>query len=298
MTSRRRVLLFLAIAYSLSIAMGLTLWLLDAQPGGVASFVVASLTMFTPAIAALAVQKASGEALLTPIGGKPRWNLWLLWAALFAFAVSILVTLVSGLMPGVRLTLGIDGMMQALSGTLSADQLEAARTQLEALAVSPLLLMIPQALVAGCTVNALFAFGEEIGWRGFLHRELRPLGFWRSSLLTGVLWGFWHAPIILNGHNYPTERVAGVFLFVVVCVLMSPMHAWARERSGSVWAAATMHGTINASAGFTALTTLGGGELLKGMQGLAGVLVLAVVNVGLWAWGRTRRIAAGVEVHT
>lgn len=300
MTSRSRILLFLFIAYGLSIAIGAALWLLEVEPGGVAALVGASLTMFTPAVAALAVQKASGEALLTPLGGRPKWNAWLAWGALIAFGASLLVALASGLMPGVRFTLGLEGLLTTLAGTVPAEQLAQVRAELEALPVSPLLLAIPQVLVAGCTVNAVFAFGEELGWRGLLHRELRPLGFWRSSLLTGVAWGFWHAPLILNGHNYPTERVAGVFLFTLTCVLLSPMHAWVREKSGSVWAAATMHGTLNAAAGFTSLVTVGGGELLVGLPGLAGAVALLIVNVALWRWRRTgvaheRSVSPGVE---
>ncbi len=40
------------------------------------------------------------------------------------------------------------------------------------------------ALVAGFTVNGLFAFGEEYGWRGWLADELAPLGAVRANLIT------------------------------------------------------------------------------------------------------------------
>ena len=45
-------------------------------------------------------------------------------------------------------------------------------------------------LIAGVTVNAVAGFGEELGWRGFLQKELAFLGFWRSSLLIGFGLGF------------------------------------------------------------------------------------------------------------
>ena len=48
-----------------------------------------------------------------------------------------------------------------------------------------------------CTVNGLFGFGEEYGWRGWLADELRPLGPVVANLVTGVLWGLWHTPLIL-----------------------------------------------------------------------------------------------------
>ena len=90
-----------------------------------------------------------------------------------------------------------------------------------------------QGLAAGLTVNGLFAFGEEYGWRGVLADELRPLGLARASLLTGVLWGLWHAPIIILGHNYGTQWGCGASpVMVMWTVPMSFLLTWARERTG------------------------------------------------------------------
>jgi membrane protease YdiL (CAAX protease family) len=144
-----------------------------------------------------------------------------------------------------------------------------------------MVLALPQAVIAGCTINALFAFGEEIGWRGWLERELQTLGFWRANLIVGILWGMWHAPIILVGHNYPNHPVQGVFLFVVICIGLAPLHSQARRSAKSVWAAAMMHGTLNASAGVSALV-VAGSDLMVGVAGLAGLLALAVANGLLW----------------
>ena len=66
--------------------------------------------------------------------------------------------------------------------------------------------------VAAPLINTLLALGEELGWRGLLLPELLPLGQRRAILLSGVIWGFWHAPVILQGHNYPSQPVLGVFL--------------------------------------------------------------------------------------
>ena len=38
----------------------------------------------------------------------------------------------------------------------------------------------------------------------------------------GVIWGFWHAPLILNGHNYPQHPVVGVFMMVAFSMRGSP----------------------------------------------------------------------------
>ena len=51
------------------------------------------------------------------------------------------------------------------------------------------------------------------------------------------------------GYNYPQHPLLGVPLFAVFCVLLSPLHTLVRERGGSVWHAAVLHGTFNAAAG-------------------------------------------------
>ncbi|MFW6136657.1 MAG: CPBP family intramembrane glutamic endopeptidase, partial [Candidatus Aminicenantaceae bacterium] len=79
-----------------------------------------------------------------------------------------------------------------------------------------------QGLAAGVTANAVAAFGEELGWRGFLQKEFSGFGFRKASFLIGVIWGIWHASLILLGHNYPHTPIAGVFMMVVWCVLFGP----------------------------------------------------------------------------
>lgn len=188
------------------------------------------------------------------------------------------------LLPGVSWDWEMTTLFARLGPMLSAAEVAEARAAIDALPVHPVWLGIPQAVIFGATINALFAFGEEVGWRGWLHRELAPLGFWRASAVTGGLWGFWHAPIILlNGHNYPTERINGIFLFAVICIGLSPLLAELRDRGKSVWVAAVFHGTFNAAAGLSMLV-VAGPELLVGVQGVAGALVLLIANIGVLGW--------------
>lgn len=248
-----------------------------AAPGMVAL----ALTMFVPLVATLILERVapSREAL----SWRPRLTRWLLVASAVALGVVLLTLLLSPLLPGARWDPSMEGMLDRFATSLTPEQLAAVRAQLAALPVHPALLVFPQAAIAGATVNAVFAFGEEIGWRGWLWRELRPLGFWGASLVSGTLWGLWHAPmIVLLGHNYPTERLAGVFLFTAVCVGLTPLHAWVRERGDTVWAAAVLHGTFNAAAGVSVMV-VAGPELVVGVQGLAGLLALLVVDAALWA---------------
>jgi hypothetical protein len=97
------------------------------------------------------------------------------------------------------------------------------REQASTLPVHPFWLSLLSGMVAGITVNAAAAFGEEMGGRGLFQRKLEPLGLWSSSAISGVGWDNWYAPLILHGHNNPEHLGIGVFLMPVMTVLASPL---------------------------------------------------------------------------
>lgn len=141
-------------------------------------------------------------------------------------------------------------------------------------------------LLAGITINAVFAFGEEIGWRGYLVELFKGQGFIRTSVVTGAIWGLWHAPLILNGHNYPQHPVAGVFMMVLMCILFTPILLYFRQKSGSVIVAAIMHGTFNGVVGLSNIFVLPFNDLLVGAPGLAGMLVLLGSDAAIFLYDR------------
>ena len=95
--------------------------------------------------------------------------------------------------------------------------------------------------------------GEELGWRGYLLPKLEPHGQARAIVLSGVIWGVWHMPVILQGHNYPEHPLLGVFLMIVFCVLFGAFLSWLYLRTRSPWAPALGHGTLNAVGGLPLL---------------------------------------------
>lgn len=107
-------------------------------------------------------------------------------------------------------------------------------------------------------INLVFALGEEIGWRGLLYPALREKVSPAAACLTGgVIWGVWHAPIILRGHNYglgyPGYPVAGILAMCFFCISIGVFLFWLTEKSGSVWPAALVHGMVNAVTGIPLL---------------------------------------------
>ena len=113
--------------------------------------------------------------------------------------------------------------------------------------IAPLVLVALLSLPLQTLMFAPLAFGEEWGWRGYLLPQLAPLGQWRALLISGVIWGLWHAPLILLGGNYPGRPLLGILLWVVVCTIIGILLSWTRLASGSVWPAVLGHAALDAS---------------------------------------------------
>lgn len=258
-------------------------------PAGLA---LALLYMYMPALSALIVQRQDGERL-RDLGVRWTWNRWFWVAWLFGPLFAVLTLGASLLMPDVSFSPGMEGMFERFADVLKPEQLAQMRQAMAHMPVHPFVLALGQTLIAGITVNAVAAFGEEVGWRGLLFQEWLSKGFWRSSWEIGALWGIWHAPLILMGHNYPHHPVAGVAMMVGFCLLLAPLFAQIRLASGSVLAVAIAHGTLNASGTLAQMLIRGGDDLWVGLSGLAGLGALLVLNLvlALWRWGVARRPA-------
>ncbi len=96
-------------------------------------------------------------------------------------------------------------------------------------------------------ITSLLTIGEEVGWRGFLQKELlKQNSVLKSLVFLGLLWGFWHLPIILDGFNYPEYPVlGGLLIFPLTTVFISFFIGWLTINSKSVWQAVFAHGGVN-----------------------------------------------------
>ncbi|WP_378173049.1 type II CAAX prenyl endopeptidase Rce1 family protein [Aquimarina sp. SS2-1] len=96
-------------------------------------------------------------------------------------------------------------------------------------------------------IISLLTIGEEVGWRGFLQKKLlEQNGVVKSLVFLGLVWGFWHFPLIINGMNYPEYPIWGAFLlFPLTTVCISFFMGWLTINSNSVWPAVFVHGGIN-----------------------------------------------------
>jgi membrane protease YdiL (CAAX protease family) len=241
--------------------------------------------MFVPAIATLITQKLIWKEPLRDLGlGTPRLS-WLAVAWLLPLVLVIVALALSLFVPGVSLITGLDGLIANLAGILPPGEVARAQREMgQTILAKPGVLLVisfAQVLIAGPSINAVAAFGEELGWRGLLWHELKPLGFWRASLVIGFFWGLWHLPVIVNGYNYPGHPVAGPIMMILLSMLLSPLIGYVRLRAESVYAAAVFHGTFNAAATMV-LFLAGGNVLVTGITGAIGMATLLLANGALW----------------
>lgn len=152
---------------------------------------------------------------------------------------------------------------------------------LEALPVPNLLLAAQWALLAPL-LNIPLMLSEELGWRGWLWSELRPRGFWITTLITGVFWGVWHVPIIALGHNYPGMPLWGPIIFTVFCVLYAPLFSLVREKTHSVWGACVLHATTNGAAALSIVMLTDPPVIWKGLLGIGGFVMIGLFAVLVW----------------
>jgi len=287
--SRRKAILFVILAYAFSWLLAAGYYALGGRLTQPAAIVVVTLYMFSPMTAAIIVQKVIyKQPLRAPLAISFRPNRWFL-VAWFLPPIAALATLgVSILLPGVKYSPDMAGLFERFASSLTPEQIAAAKQQLAASPVHLVWIAMLEALIAGVTINAVAGFGEELGWRSLLQGELSDLGFWRSSALIGVIWGIWHAPLVIQGHNYPQHPLLGVAMMTVFTLLLSPIFGYVRLKAKSVFAAAIIHGSLNAVAGLPLMVLVGGNDLSVGITGLAGFVVLAIINLFIFVFERSQ----------
>ena len=92
-------------------------------------------------------------------------------------------------------------------------------------------------------LQAVFAVGEEFGWRGWLVTQLQQKPFWLIAAASSAIWVVWHIPalplIIGDGGWEPG------LAYLLAIASWAPFMVAIRLWSGSVWPAVVIHGGLN-----------------------------------------------------
>lgn len=95
-------------------------------------------------------------------------------------------------------------------------------------------------------VGLIGAFGEELGWRGFLSPKMISGGISHPYLASGLVWACWHLPLIAFGGFYSTDDVfLMVLAYGVSIVAINFVISELRMRSESVWVTTVFHAAHN-----------------------------------------------------
>lgn len=115
----------------------------------------------------------------------------------------------------------------------------------------PTWLTIPVYFLFTATISVIMdlatVLGEEIGWRGFLVPELaKRHGFAATAIISGLIWAFWHYPLLLFGDYHPDTPVWFYLpLFTLLVPAINFVWTWMRLKSGSLWPCVVLHAAHN-----------------------------------------------------
>lgn len=112
------------------------------------------------------------------------------------------------------------------------------------------------------------AFGEEWGWRGYMMPKLiKLMGKPAAVIVGGILWGLWHAPLTMSGHNFGTNYKFFPWLgIVIMCVFCTAFNAFLTlfaEKTKSIYPCVFAHAINNNMGGGILLSIFGNAELLS-----------------------------------
>lgn len=280
---RRGILWYIAISFGLTWALDFALLAAGASFDAsmpIWAFAGIAVSMFFPALSAFIVRKWITREGFASAGLKfGPWRyylvLWLGIPLLFGVVYGL-----SWLLGFAQLDLGMTAAMDQLAAMAAQAGQSAAPPPPAAYAVGVLI----GSMTVGALVTTVATFGEEFGWTGYLLPKLLPLGKWPAALIYGLIWGLWHAPVILGGYNYPDYPVLGVALMCVFTITIGFWQTALRLRSGSVLLTSWFHGIFNSQGrGIWLLLFVGVDPLLGGALGLVGLLLFGALGAWLLA---------------
>ena len=246
----------------------------DDRTGGFA------LLQFSPAVSAL-VAKLVYQRNLRGLGwgwGKTRYQI-----------AGALLPLALGLVGFGLIWLTVGGFYD---GSFIAETRSGIADTLGFDVTSPYVVMLILLLVSGTLgllLPGFFAFGEELGWRGFLVPELyKHANFTKTALISGLTWSVYHYPLVI-GLEADELGVNTAYLLITATVGgigLSTIMAWLRLKSGSVWTAVLFHAALNSyNQGFFENLTETTSNLTNYMSGEFGLMMsLVAAFTGYLFW--------------
>ncbi len=250
----------------------------------VAAQLMTAVCMFFPALGVLLTR------LITKEGFKDTWlkpNL----------KKNIKYYLIAWFGPGILTLLGAGLYFLIFRGSLDPTfsyftaTLEAAGAPMETLPIRIGLLMLVQCIQAfflAPIMNFVTCFGEEWGWRGYLLPKISGrFSTIPTILITGLIWGLWHAPLTAIGHNYgigyPGFPFTGIAMMCLFCTVIGVFFSYVTLKTKSCIPAILAHGAVNGIGAIGIYFTADGGNPFIGPAptGIIGMIPAIIVAIFL-----------------
>lgn len=268
----KQVSLFISLTFLLTWSLNLYMFVAPDGP----DFNLLKVQMAIPAICVFLTSKLLPSYRMRVRGIRSARRAWYLWA----FVVPIIVNSAAWILTCVLGFARFDFSLPNAE-TLGASFLTPANggPELAGLAVVQGMLLAPVLMLP-------LTLGEELGWRGFLLPRLLPLDRVRAILVHSVVWGVWHAPLVLIVQDHSNHPVIAVLQMVILSVFVGTFLSWIYFASHSLIVPALAHGAMNQSAAVLEMFMVEVDSTMGGITGVTGLLLWSLVALDLWKSGK------------
>lgn len=279
----KRILIFLLSEFLLVVLISIPLFLLKAESGSGLVMAASVVFMWLPALATFLTRKITNDKSDLPLKPliKTNWKMYVISAYIPGIIIALGALLYFAIFPThLDLTLGYLKNLMTVTGQ---------QIQLPTLSISSLLLIAVGLVIFAplVFVNHILAFGEEIGWRGYLLPLLcNKFGVTNGIIVDGILWGVVHAPLVSFGVNYTGNYFGapwtGMLMMIVFATSVGVFLSYLMIKTKSIIPACISHGVINAMreaplficvSNYNALL----GPKPSGIIGMSGFLVTGII---------------------
>ncbi len=258
----KKIIYFLLLTFLISWTI-FPIYLLCGNSVGDGKFVFVLLYYkLTPMISALILQKLyyKNEPLLKGLYVSFKKNIWFL----IAWIMPIVIFIVS----------------------ISFSLVFPVKVLEDGLSVATVLNIIGLSLAFGVTINCFFALGEELGFRGFLFKQLSNLSFISKTIVIGILWGVWHYPIAYLGYGFSYSPFLETVFLMFYLIFLSYILNYILIKAKSIIATSIFYGTLNAISGFSITWVSTSNNMFSGMISISGLISLFLFSTLITIYDR------------